>query len=490
VIDEQLWAEARRLFHVEHLSKSEIARRLQLDRSTVTRALGSEVAPQYARQKRGSMVLPHLDAVRARLREYPDISAARLLSELRALGYRGGYTALKEVVRELRPRSVEAFLRRETEPGQEAQVDWGSFGVLEVDSARRPLSCFVMVLGYSRMLFLCFTVSQRMEDFLRCHVDAFYFFGGVPHRILYDNLRSVVLARSGTTVRFHPRFSEFAGTHLFEPRPCGVRKPHEKGKVERAIQYIRNSFFNGRSFTDLSDLNLQAARWRDQVASLRLHASTRERPIDLFPRDRAQLLPLPARPFDTDIVIALRSTQQCLVHFDGNAYSVPFQSASRSLLLRATASRIAVFDKDRLVAEHLRCYGRHRVIERPDHVRRLLERKRAASAVKSRDLLLALCAEGRPFLDGLLTRGRRLDAHLSRIAELVHQHGPAAVSAGIAKALEQGLFGAGYVEEFIRARSSHPRPPAEVSVPHRPVVAQTHVLPHRLEVYDHDDSDP
>lgn len=484
MIDEQLWAEARRLFHVEHLSKSEIARRLQLDRSTVARALGSEVAPQYRRQQRGSMVLPHLDAVRARLHEYPEISSARLLIELRTAGYRGGYTALKEVVRELRPRSREAFLRRETEPGQEAQVDWGSFGVLEIDGARRPLSCFVMVLGYSRMLHLSFTVSQRMEDFLRCHVEAFQFFGGVPHRILYDNLRSVVLARSGTTVRFHPRFTEFAGAHLFVPRPCGVRKPHEKGKVERAIQYIRNSFFNGRSYADLCDLNAQAIRWRDQVASLRLHAVTRSRPTDLFPRDRAQLLPLPARPFDTDVIVALRSTQQCLVHFDGNAYSVPFQSASRSLLLRATASRVAVFDKEKLVAEHLRSYARHRVIEKPDHVRRLLERKRAASAVKSRDLLLALCAEGRPFLDGLLARGRRLDAHLSRIAELVHQHGPAAVASAIAQALEQRLFGAGYVEEFIRARDARPRSPAEVSVPHRPAVADTHVLPHRLDVYD------
>jgi len=486
MIDEQLWAEARRLFHVEHLSKSEIARRLQLDRSTVARALGSDVAPQYARRQRGSIVLPHLEAVRARLREYPDISAARLLTELRAAGYGGGYTALKEVLRELRPRSVEAFLRRETEPGQEAQVDWGSFGMLDWDGARRPLSCFVMVLGYSRMLFLSFTVSQRMEDFLRGHVEAFQFFGGVPHRILYDNLRSVVLARSGTTVRFHPRFTEFAGVHLFEPRPCGVRKPHEKGKVERAIQYIRSSFFDGRSFDGLHDLNAQAARWRDEIANRRLHASTRAHPIDLFPRDHSQLLPLPARPFDTDVVLALRSTQQCLVHFDGNAYSVPFQSASRALLLRATSSRISVFDKERLVAEHARCYGRHRVIEKPDHVRRLLERKRAASAVKSRDFLLALCDEGRPFLDGLLAHGRRLDAHLSRIAELVHQFGPAAVASGIAQALEHRLFGAGYVEELIRARDARPEPPVEVSVPHRPVVADTHVLPHRLEVYDHD----
>jgi hypothetical protein len=142
-----------------------------------------------------------------------------------------------------------------------------------------------------------------------------------------------VLARSGSTVRFHPRFVEFSGAYLFEPRPCGVRRANEKGKVEVAIRYIRTSFFSGRRFRDLGDLNAQAARWRDEIANPRLHSVTRERPIDRWPRDRANLVPLPARPFDTDVIVPVRASQQCLVRFDGNAYYV----AARNMWRRSGA---------------------------------------------------------------------------------------------------------------------------------------------------------
>lgn len=489
MISHEIWAEILRLHRVEHLSQQLIADRLGIHRQTVAKALESAVAPRYRRKSKPSVVASVLPLIEARLRDFPEISAARLLDEMRLQGYRGSYTALKAALRTLRPKQIEAFIRRETEPGQEAQVDWGSFGTIDIDGARRPLSCFVMVLGYSRALWLRFTVSQRMEDFLRSHVDAFAFFGGVPYRILYDNLRSVVLARSGSTVRFHPRFAEFAGAHLFEARPCGVRRANEKGKVEVAIRYIRTSFFNGRRFRDLNDLNAQAARWRDETANQRLHSVTRERPIDRLPRDRSNLLALPARPFDTDIIVPVRATQQCLVHFDGNAYSVPFECAGRSLLLRADPMRVQVFDKDRLVAEHNRCYGRHQVIEEPDHVRKLLERKRAARAVKARDVLTGLCPEGKPFLDGLLAQGRRLDAHLTTIYELVRVYGDTAVAGAVAKAVQLELFGAGYLEQLMRS-SSEATPRAPVTVPGHPEVEQTVVSPHSLEVYEHERPSP
>jgi transposase len=484
VIAAEVWAEILRLHRVEHLSQQLIAQRLGIHRETVAHALASEVAPRYHRPPRDTLVTPFLPLIEERLRDFPEISAARLLDELHAAGYRGGYSILKQALRTLRPRQLEAFVRRETAPGQEAQVDWGSFGVLDIGGARRPLSCFVMVLGYSRMLWLRFTVSQRMEDFLRGHVDAFAFFGGVPHRILYDNLRSVVLARSGSTVRFHPRFVEFSGAYLFEPRPCGVRRANEKGKVEVAIRYIRTSFFSGRRFRDLGDLNAQAARWRDEIANPRLHSVTRERPIDRWPRDRANLVPLPARPFDTDVIVPVRASQQCLVRFDGNAYSVPFEWAGRPLLLRGSPLQIRLFDKDRLAAQHERCYGRHQVIEEPDHVRRLLERKRAARAVKARDVLLDLCPEGKLFLEGLLRLGRRLDAHLTAIDALVHIYGDTAVAGAIAKAVQLELFAAGYLEQLLRG-SSEPSPRTPVSVPGHPEVEQTVVRPHSLEVYEH-----
>lgn len=483
MIDEAVWAEIRRLHVVQKLSRAEIARRLELDRQTVSRALASEGMPKYRRASRGSLLAPHLDAIRTRLREYPNLSAARLFAELKGAGYTGGYTAVKEAVSGLKAREVELFVRRETEPGQEAQVDWASFGTLEIDGTRRPLSCFVMVLGYSRAIFVRFTLTQQLEQFLASHLEAFKFFGGVPHRILYDNLRSVVLARAGSTIRFHPRFSEFAGICAFEPRPCGVRRGNEKGKVERAIQYVRTSFFEGLKFRDLADLNARADRWRDGTANVRLHAVTRERPSDRLPRDRTHMLALPARPVDVDVVRPVTASSQCLVRFDGNAYSVPFAHARRPLLLRATPANIRIYDRDELVAEHVRSWSRHRIFERPEHVRPILDRKRAARSAKSRDLLLALCVEGRAYLDGLLATGRRVDQHLRQIGELCDAHGRTVVAGAIAEALARGLFAAGYVEQLVLARSPKPAV-AAVPLDHAPALADVRVSPHSLEVYD------
>ena len=325
-------------------------------------------------------------------------------------------------------------------------------------------------------------MTQQLEQFLASHLEAFKFFGGVPHRALYDNLRSVVLARAGTTIRFHPRFAEFAGICMFEPRPCGVRRGNEKGKVERAIQYVRGSFFDGRKFRDLDDLNAQADRWRDEIANKRLHSVTRERPVDRLPRDRTHMLALPPKPVDVDVVRPVNASSQCLVRFDGNAYSVPLSHFRRPLILRASPRLVRLFDKDLLVAEHLRSWGRHRVFELPAHVRPILDRKRAARGAKHRDLLIGLCTEGRAYLDGLLSTGRRLDVHLTRIADLCNAHGRTAVAACVVVALGRGLFGAGYVEQLLRS-STATEPISTVPLDHAPELANVHVFPHSLETY-------
>ena len=150
---------------------------------------------------------------------------------------------------------------------EQAQVDWGHFGQLEIGRARRPLMAFVMVLSHSRQIFLRFYLDARMENFLRGHVDAFDALGGVPRVLLYDNLKSAVLERRGEAIRFHPTLLEFAGHYRFEPRPVAVARGNEKGRVERAIRYVRDAFFAARSFTDMDDLNAQAAAWCNGIAA-------------------------------------------------------------------------------------------------------------------------------------------------------------------------------------------------------------------------------
>ncbi|MBI4424282.1 MAG: IS21 family transposase [Elusimicrobia bacterium] len=237
-MDTETWASVRRLHEVEKLSKSAIAKRLGIHRWTVRRALASPTGPP-ADLPRRPQTPGKLEAYREylsrRLKEYPELNGAKLLVELRRMGYAGGYTILKDYLHTVRPKTIKAFLRLETLPGEFAQVDWANVGTIVIGNAKRKVSCFVMVLSYSRMMYLEFTLSQCLEDFLAAHINAFKFFGGVVKKVNYDNLKTVVLARVGQDIRFHPRFMDFAGAYLFEPIPCGVRQAHEKGKVENGI---------------------------------------------------------------------------------------------------------------------------------------------------------------------------------------------------------------------------------------------------------------
>lgn len=246
VMNSELWAEIRRLSAIEKLSKSAIAARLRIDRKTVRRALASEQTPgPRAAAPRPAKLDAFKSCLQSRLKEYPELSAAKLLLELKRMGYHGGYTQLKEYLATLRPKANQTYLRIETLPGEQAQVDWANCGSIRVGSALRKLSAFVMVLACSRMLYLEFTLSQCLEDFLAAHLNAFRFFGGIPKKILYDNLKTVVLSRVGRDIRFNPKFLDFAGYHLFEPVPCAPGKGNEKGKVENGIKYIRTSCLAG-----------------------------------------------------------------------------------------------------------------------------------------------------------------------------------------------------------------------------------------------------
>lgn len=238
----------------------------------------------------------------------------------------------------VRPAKQEAFVRFETPPGEEAQVDWGLFG--DYFGCGRILSCFAFVLSHSRMATFIWTLSQSLDDFLRAHVKAFHFFGGVPQRILYDNLKNVVLKRLGIQIQFQPRFMALAGHYLFEPRPCNVRRGNEKGKVERSIGYLRENFFAGRSFKDLWDLRNQSDHWRDTICNVRVHGSLKQRPWDRFEEEKGALRNLPAHPFDTDTCVGVKASPDCRVIFDTNTYSVPSIYAHLGLTLKANDSHL------------------------------------------------------------------------------------------------------------------------------------------------------
>ena len=255
-------AEILRLYHAEKWRIGTIAVELGVHHTTVQRVLRHTGTELKTVAPRPSMADPFVPFIVEQLEKYPRLCASRLFEMVRARGYPGGADHFRRVVGRHRPRKpAEAFHRLKTLPGEQAQVDWAHFGKLVIGRAERTLWAFVMVLSFSRLLFLRFFLGSSMPFFVRGHVEAFGFFGGVPRVLLYDNLKSAVLERHGDAIRFNPALLELAAHYRFEPRPIAVARGNEKGRVERAIRYVRDAFFAARSFTDVADLNRQADEW-------------------------------------------------------------------------------------------------------------------------------------------------------------------------------------------------------------------------------------
>lgn len=489
-MDEIRWAEIRRLFHLDRLSRRAIARHLGISQDTVARAVRSDRCPRRENGARGSIIDPYQDVLDAILARFPDLSGVRVLEKLRENGYRGQITVVRERLRELRsPRVREAFIKRETLPGVEAQADWGSCGQIAVDGVIRPLSVFVICLSYSRLLYVEFTVSQEMEDFLRCHVNAFSYFGGCPKVVLYDNLKSVVQWRHRRLTRFNARFMEFAGAYLFEPRPCNPRRGNEKPRAETGVRYVKQNFLAGREFRDLQDVRLKAFHWLRDVANVRVHGTTRERPVDRFEGEKGLLQALPRTPYDTRICRSVCVNHQARVSFQTNTYTVPPRLVGRTLTLKAGPDRVTVFDGDVEVVWHVRAYGRYKDIEDPAHTRAILKFKGRGRFDKERDAFLALGPQAHAFLESLLKSGRGSpDHHIGKLMHLVSEYGVTHVLAAMDRASTFGAFDADSVQNILYqrlGREGERTRPDPISLTTRPDLADHSVETPDLGDYGH-----
>lgn len=485
MIGSEVRGQIRRLVLVEGWRIETVARRFGVHHSVVRRALRDESDP--ARPGRPSALEPFKPYIVERLTELPTLSAVRLYAELGQRGLRLGIAQVRRYIAEVRPpRPRRVYLRVEVEPAEQAQVDWGSFGHMRVGSTQRPLSVFAMVLSWSRAIFIDFSFDQQMETFLRMHRRALEFFAGVPRTIVYDNLKSVVLSRVGSTVQFNPRFLALAGHYLFEPTAAPVRYPEFKGRVEATIKYIRQSFFYGRSFSSLEDLRAQAARWRDQVANERIHATTRERPAERLLVERARLRPLPPRPFDTDVVLPLIASKEARVRFDTNTYSVPPDCVGKTVIVRADDQRLRILCDGLEIAAHERSYDRRRHVEDPAHIEKLLARRQSARGPKRRERLLAVCPEARLYLREVSRRRIHLGHETEKLLRLLDQYGEADFGHAIVQALALKTIGARYIRalcdqaRFARGLGEPPEP----ILTGNPTADDLVVVPHDMETYD------
>jgi transposase len=302
-------AEILRLYHAEQWRIGTIATQLGVHHCTVRRVLAQAGLPAGTTAVRPSIAEPFIPFMIATLEKYPRLRASRLYEMVRQRGYPGRPDHFRAIVARYRPRpKAEAYLRLRTLPGEQGQVDWGHFGKVRIGRAVRPLMGFVMVLSWSRHVFVRFYLGAAMANFLRGHVDAFAFYDAVPRVLLYDNLKSAVLERRRDAIRFHPTLLELAAHYRFLPRPVAVARGNEKGRVERAIRFARDSFFAARTWTDLDDLNAQALAWCRGIAADRRCPENRARTVrEAFAEERPRLLALPSNPFPTTSASRSRS---------------------------------------------------------------------------------------------------------------------------------------------------------------------------------------
>ena len=386
------WAEIRRLHRVEGMSIRGISRRLGLARDTTTRAVRSKRPPEYRRAAQPSKLDPFKGRMAELLAEYPRLSAVRFREILSAEGYTGGITILRDYLHQLRPRPIQAFQRTVYQLGEIGQVDWARMPdpIPDAFGKLRPVSALVMALGYSRMLTVVFSWRTRLVDFLRCHAQALEFFGGVPHTLVYDNLKSVVLFRRGAEVTFNPEFLPFADCYRFRPLPTWPGEPHEKGLVERPIFYLKDNFWYGRKFTGMEDLQAQSNRWRDTTCNVRIHSGLDERPIDRFALERLHLLALPDEPYQAEEILFAKASRWGYVRLDANEYSVPLLFAGRRLGAKLDATSVRIYEQGHLVAQHARCFGHHQVITLPQHQKRPWSLRKEAPPLLPRRLVPGL----------------------------------------------------------------------------------------------------
>ena len=332
-------------------------------------ASGLEPPVYGPRPPRVTRLQPFEAYLRERLATVPELTGRRLHRELGTLGYRGGYTAVTDLLREIRPacrRPSSCASRRRRGSRRKSTSPSSRPSFTDEPGVMRIVWLFSLVLGHSRMLWGRFVLHQDMPTLLRCHIAAFEALGGVPQQILYDRMKTAVIrddAEAGHIV-YNRTLLDFARHHGFLPKACRAYRAKTKGKVERPFRYVREDFFLGGRFQTLDDLNAQFRQWQDEVANARVHATTRRVVAEHFAEERPHLLPLPAGTFQAVLRLERRITRDGMVSVGGNLYSVPTPPAAGPVEVHTTAGEVRILEDARVIAVHpvLEGRGQRRII--------------------------------------------------------------------------------------------------------------------------------
>ena len=370
-------------------------------------------------------------------------------------------------------------------PGEQAQVDWGHFGHVQIGRAKRPLMAFVMVLSGSRQIFLRFYLNAQMENFLRGHVAAFEAWNGLPKVLLYDNLKSAVLERQGDAIRFHPTLLALSAHYHFEPRPVAVARGNEKGRVERAIRYIRDNFFAGRTWQTRAELNQQADLWCQGISADRRCPENNDLTVkEAFLQEQPRLLILPDNPFDSREKKPVTARKTPYIRFDLNDYSIGHQYVQKTLTVLADLERVRILEGEELIAEHVRSFDKGQQIEDESHINALWLAKTNARLHRGQDRLSAASEHVPVLLQQAIERGHVLTTTVRLLNQLLDDYGRDALHGALAEALKQQSPYPQAVQQILECRRDEQQqpPPLAVAVPDK--VKQYRIKSAKLSDYD------
>jgi len=485
-IDRQTEAEIRRLFFGEHWKKGTIAQQLGVHHDVVGRIVGPHGPAPKSGDPRPSTLAAYHGFVLETLERYPTLVATRLYDMIVERGYTGSLRTLRRFILLNRPtKAAEVYLRLETLAGEQSQIDWAHVGSLRVVGGERPLYCFVLLLRHSRALWAELVLEQTTVSLLRSLMRAAQYFGGVTHEWLFDNPKSIVAAREGSAIRFQSDLIELASQLHVALRACRIRKPTDKGGVERGIRYLKTRFFPARVIPSIESGNAALRHFLETVAMKRRHPTQKDRTVEeVFAEEQARLLPLPSAVIPTELVTSVPADKTAFVSFDGNRYSVLPDAANRMLRLVATDVEVRLLDGSRVVAAHERSWARGRVIEAPEHRAALLAIKAGARDGKGRDRLRVEIPRVDELMRLWLEDGRNVGSLVARTTRLLDLYGARVLTAAVEDLLAKGSHDYGALAILCEQRRARPRRVLPIEL--APHVVDRDVIPHDLGGYDDD----
>jgi transposase len=448
MIDRKLIFEIHRLVDSGY-SNRKIAEKLAISRQTVKKYIQNPENVVLSKPKRASKLEHYHDDIKSFLEQEPLVKAPVVLQRLQERGFDGKITIVRNYIRKIRQdcKAKEAFIRFESDPGEQIQVDWGELGTITYNNTNRKVYVLAMTECHSRMLYVQFMHRQNQSSLHWALMNGFIFFGGTPKKLVVDNMLTAVTERYGKIIRFNTAFLDFLRPLHIVPYACNVRAPHEKGKIEKVIGYIKTNFWPLREFIDIDDVQRQGNQWRDSIANIRIHETTGEKPSERNQKEK--LRPLPEMLPDLRESHNLKVYKDFSVKFDANSYTVPPRMVGKNVTLKTDQKTVTIYYKEKTIATHFRSWERKKRIEIPTHSEQVKKLKTKLWQDKNIRKMVNLCDEACDYLEGLSKANLPIKKSVLKLISLQEEYGKESLIFAIKKAISYKAYGIDYIENIL-----------------------------------------